>query len=256
MAEPQQAAAAGAGVPQPEYHPEKVILSKATIVAGLENPAAIMLFLEKIGKVSHASPVGIRGQAGAESFIRMIVKLGHESVLEHISVTVCVECDRAMAQQWTRHRLAAYTMESQRYVSYKEVRFVDPEFKSTATGHYYTRDKVAHAGCCASAEVVPEDVKTLYGAWEQACTTVEHQYQMLRNSGAPPEDARSVLPNCTRTVFYTTANLRVWRHILRMRTAVGAQHNIRRVMVDLYNQFYAKLPAVFWDIVVDECGEQ
>jgi thymidylate synthase (FAD) len=207
-----------------------------------------MNMLETVGRICHAS-ASAKTVETADRFVRMLIRLGHESVLEHVSVTVIVECDRAMAQQWTRHRLAAYTMESQRYVTYKEVRFVDPEFRSmTAPTRYYIRDEVEHSIACPSAEHTPEDVRALYSAFEQSCTTAEHEYQMLRNSGAPPEDARSVLPNSTRTLFYTTANLRVWRHIFNMRCAVGAQHNIRRVMLSLLGQFNALLPAVFGDL--------
>lgn len=225
----------------------KVAVARAHIVRGLEDPAGVMNMLETIGRICHASSSAGNAQT-AEKFVKMLIRLGHESVLEHVSVTVLVECDRAMAQQWTRHRLAAYTMESQRYVTYKEVRFVDPEFRSPSENRHYTKAEVDHADGCCSAERVPEDVKTLYDAFDQACTTAEHEYQMLRNSGAPPEDARAVLPNSTRTVFYTTCDLRNWRHIFQMRCAPGAQHNIRRVMIMLLRQFNGLLPAVFGDI--------
>lgn len=227
----------------------KIVRSNARIVRGLEDPVGVMNILESIGRICHGSTSAATPQT-AEKFVKMLIRLGHESVLEHVSVTVLVECDRAMAQQWTRHRLAAYTMESQRYVTYKEVRFVDPEFRSSTVNpsKHYTRDEVEHAGVCCSAEHVPDDVKTLYAAFDQACITAEHEYQMLRNSGAPPEDARAVLPNSTRTLFYTTCDLRNWRHIFEMRCAPGAQHNIKRVMLDLLRQFNAILPAVFGDL--------
>ena len=220
------------------------ILANAKIIRGLEDPRGIMDMLETIGRICHGSTPNA-SQDSAEKFVKMIIRLGHESVLEHVSVTVMVECDRAMAQQWTRHRIATYTMESQRYVTYKEVRFVDPEFKSRSV-EKNTKEQTV---CCAAAESVPEDIKALYAAFEQSCSTAEHGYQMLRNLGAPPEDARVVLPNCTRTVFYTTANLRSWRHFFSMRCAPGAQHNIRRVAIDLLNQFHAVLPAVFQDLI-------
>ena len=233
-----------------QHHEQKsVVMANAKVVRGLEDPQGIMKMLETIGRICHGSKPNATPDS-AERFIRMIIRLGHESVLEHVSVTVYVECDRAMAQQWTRHRIAAYTMESQRYVTYKEVRFIDPEFRSKSGGdRHYSKGLVDHAAGCPSAEPVPEDVKALYAAFDQACSTAEHEYQMLRNSGAPPEDARVVLPNCTRTVFYTTANLRSWRHFFEMRCAPGAQHNIRAVSTDLLKQFHQALPAVFQDIV-------
>lgn len=231
-----------------EYRPY-IVVANAKIVRGLEDPAGVLSMLETIGRVSHASAPS-KDANSAEKFVRMLIRLGHESVLEHVSVTVLVECDRAMAQQWTRHRMAAYTMESQRYVSYKELKFVDPEFGSkTQPGAHFTKvmaDRIAD-GCAVHA--VPEDVKAVYVAFEQLCTAAQHEYQMMRNSGVPPEDARAVLPNSTRTVFYTTANLRNWRHVFETRCVPAAQHNIRRVMMDLLRQFNALLPAVFGDLM-------
>jgi thymidylate synthase (FAD) len=209
-------------------------LANAKIVSGLENPSQVMSLLETIGRISHASGPS-KSLETADKFVSMLIRLGHESVLEHVSVTVLVECDRAMAQQWTRHRLAAYTMESQRYVSYKDdLSFIDPEFRVGTT--YYTESE-------------PGEAAELYSNLNSACILAKEEYQLLRDGGAPPEDARAVLPNCARTLFYTTANLRSWRHIFNERCAPGAQHNIRRVMKDLLKQFHTLLPVVFQDLV-------
>ena len=194
----------------------------AKIVHGAENPSETMRLFETIGRISHLSGES-KSDESAGKFVRMLVRLGHESVLEHSSVTVLVECDRAMAQQWTRHRLAAYTMESQRYVNYKSISFIDPEFRDTV-----------------DSAVTDE--------FHKSCAAAAVQYQKLREAGAPPEDARAVLPNCTKTTFYTTANLRAWRHIFLMRCAPGAQHNIRRVMTSLLSEFYSAFPDVFYDL--------
>jgi thymidylate synthase (FAD) len=222
--------------------PPKVVLANAKIVRGLEDPVGVMTLLETIGRICHSSGPS-KDTESAAKFVKMLIKLGHESVLEHVSVTVLVECDRAMSQQWMRHRLAAYTQESQRYVSYNEVRFVDPEFRSKNGCPHYTKWDILSSG-------VPDDVKALYEMFGKACAETERKYEELRAIGAPPEDARAVLPNSTRTVFYTTANLRSWRHLFEMRCAAGAQHNIRRVAKDLLLQFYHALPAVFEDQVV------
>ena len=198
----------------------KIIKANAKIVRGLECPDEIMKFLETVGRVSHASGES-KDQQTAERFVKMIIRLGHDSVLEHVNVTVLVECDRAMAQQWTRHRLASYTMESQRYVDYKELVFIDPQFR--------------------------DDL--MYETFKDSCRQSASTYFSMRKSSVPPEDARAILPNATKTLFYTTANLRTWRHIFKMRCAPGAQHNIREVMRDLLRQFYKLIPAVFEDIV-------
>jgi len=214
--------------------------ASVSIVYGLENPQAVMHLLETAGRISHASGDS-KSDASAESFVRMIIKLGHESVLEHACITVRVVCDRATAQQWLRHRLASYTMESQRYVSYKEIDFIDPEFKD-ADGTMWTFDEVDDN---LSA---PAGIKAMYGAFEDSCCESTKKYRELRDMKVPPEDARSVLPNCTKTVFFSTANIRSWRHFFNERCQPAAQHNIRKLALSLLDQMHSKLPACFQDI--------
>ena len=79
----------------------ELVIANAKIVAGLEDPVASLRLIETCGRVSHASGDS-KSVETADAFVRKLVKLGHESVLEHVSATVKVECDRAMAQQWTR----------------------------------------------------------------------------------------------------------------------------------------------------------
>jgi thymidylate synthase (FAD) len=217
-----------------------LVLANAKIVSGLEDPAKSLQLIETCGRISHASGDS-RNTETADLFVRKLVKLGHESVLEHVSVTVRVECDRAMAQQWTRHRLAAYTMESQRYVRYNELLFVDPEFRDPDD----PRKHVTQSACEDR-----DDVKPLYSNLFALCYHAKNMYRTLLESGIPPEDARSVLPNCTHTVFYTTANLRSWRHLFTERCGPGAQHNIRRVAQELLLDFNKLLPSCFDDLVV------
>ena len=155
-------------------------LSNARIISGLEDPAKVLQLIERCGRSSHASGDSETPET-ADQFVRKLIKLGHESVLEHVSVTVRVECDRAMAQQWTRHRLAAYTMESQRYVRYNEIRFIDPEFRdpSDPSKHLKQLD-------CETRE----DIRPLYSNLFAICYHAQNMYKTLLDSGMPPEDAR------------------------------------------------------------------
>jgi thymidylate synthase (FAD) len=203
-------------------------------VIGLEDPEQVLKKIEHCGRVAYAS-WDKEGQGTAEKFVQMIIKLGHESVLEHASVTAIIECDRSTAQQLTRHRLASFTMQSQRYCNYsadkfdKEVRFVLPEFKETGDG-----DKNLEA----------------YATWQLHMNISEQHYFDLLKLGCSPEDARSVLPNSTACVLAMTANMREWRHIFKVRTEICAQHNVRRVMSELMAKMSEKVPCLFADIGV------
>lgn len=199
--------------------------ASVTVVDGLENPVEVLGKLETIGRLCHdSSGTSPQSYETSDRFVRMLVKLGHESVLEHHSVTVFVTCDRATSHQWVRHRLASYTQESQRFVETGSFVIIDPEFADSPPGK--------------------RALETLISAAEMA----RANYMSLRASGVQKEDARSVLLNASRTRFYTTANLRQWRHFLAVRCAKDAQHNIRCLALDLLNKMHAALPAVFYDL--------
>ena len=73
--------------------------------------------IEKCGRVCYKSEDRIT-EDSAEKFIRGLVKSGHESVLEHVSVTVKFVISRAIANEIVRHRIASYSQESTRYCNY------------------------------------------------------------------------------------------------------------------------------------------
>jgi thymidylate synthase (FAD) len=206
----------------------KIVKAGVLDIIGLEDPASVVRAVEHCGRIAYMT-WDKEAPGSAEKFVQMIVKLGHESVLEHKSVTAILLCDRATAQQITRHRIASFTMQSQRYCNFAsdrfegEVTFVDPEF-------YHKEKDAAHA------------------VWLDHVKKCEEVYMSLVKAGCPAEDARSVLPNSAACAIAVTANLREWRHIFKLRTEAHAQHNIRHLMEDLLNRFVTKLPCVFSDI--------
>ena len=192
----------------------KIIEPSAELVDEI-NPDEILRKLEMCGKVSRNSTLG-----DAENFVRSIIKRGHESVLEHVSLTFKIVCDRAIMAELTRHRLASFTVESTRYVKYDELTVIQPPLKS---------DEAIIAFRCAIREH-------------------ERNYQMFIANGEPPEIARSVLPQCTATTIYMTANLRELRHILKLRTNKAAHPQMRQIMNQVLAVFKEKLPVIVEDI--------
>ena len=79
-------------------------------------------------------------------------------------------------------------------------------------------------------------------------STAEGVYMYLLESGAKPEEARSVLPNSLKTEVVMTANLREWRHFFRLRCAPAAHPQMREIALQLLAQAHAVLPVVFEDI--------
>lgn len=83
---------------------------------------AILKKLELIGRVSHKSEDKIT-ETSAAPFVKKLIQLGDESVLEHVSITVRFICDRGVSHELVRHRLAAFTQESTRCCNYSQEKF-------------------------------------------------------------------------------------------------------------------------------------
>lgn len=161
-----------------------------------------------------------------KKFISNAIKRGHESILEHVNITFEVVCSRDVLAQWTRHRIAAYSVESQRYCNYTKDKFNGFTF---IMPYGVSEDMAAEI-----RQAVEEDV--------------EH-YNNLIAMGAKPEQARAVLGNCTKTQFIWTANLREIRHFIKLRTAAGAQPDIAVLAEQLYNILcYSGLQCIVEDI--------
>ena len=113
------------------------------------NGNAILKKLEAAGRTCYKSENKMTEDSAA-NFVRNLIKRGHESVLEHVSITVRIITDRGISHEIVRHRLASYSQESTRYCNYKdkEIEFVlpydiDPETKifhiwvsSRSTSHF------------------------------------------------------------------------------------------------------------------------
>lgn len=175
----------------------------------------------------------------ADRFIHMIMKRGHESVIEHSCLTVIFSnVSRGFTHEMVRHRLVSYSQESTRYVDYAggkldleeaELTFIMPPHQE-----FWYSDTQKHGLAC------PSDVR---GVINQ----VEETYKLLRASGWPPQDARQFLPIGIATKIAVTANLREWRHIFAMRTQEAAHWEIRYMMVDLLIRLKEIIPVIFDD---------
>ena len=185
-----------------------------------KDPMDLLQDIERIGRVCYKSEHRITNSSAAP-FVRNIIARGHESVLEHISITIRFITDRAIANELVRHRIAAYSQESTRYCNYKDkIEFIYPKNVS---------DK--------QLQLIME-----------ACACAATTYQTLIADGATPEVARDVLPLCTKTELIATYNLREWRHILRLRTDKAAHPKMRELMQTLLQFFQGLVPIIFDDI--------
>ena len=169
------------------------------------------------------SPMSDNAQARDE-FISKLVKAGHESVIEHVSVSFMLTVPRSISHQIVRHRIGvAYSQQSQRYIdlSKEPLKVIAP---------------------------VPELNASELVLWRESVEFAALTYNKLIVASVRPQQARSVLPNCTATKLGMTANLRAWRHILKERYLnQRADPAIREVM----SQVAAKLKKMYSSVFAD-----
>ncbi|GHT32994.1 flavin-dependent thymidylate synthase [Endomicrobiia bacterium] len=132
-----------------------------------------------------------------------VISSGHNSVLEHASFTFGVEgVSRSLLAQLTRHRIASFSVQSQRYVKFKNgVEFVVPE-------------------------TIKRD-KNLLEKYNNFLKNTEKLYKEFLDADIPAEDARYILPNASATKIVITMNARELRHFFSLRSCNRAQWEIR-----------------------------
>jgi thymidylate synthase (FAD) len=189
--------------------------------------------IERIGRTCYKSEDKITDDS-YETFVRNLIKRGHLSVIEHCSATADIICDRGVTHEIVRHRIGSYSQESTRYCNYSadkygnEITVIDP-----GTAFEW--------GDTPAAEE-----KRAY--WKSACRVAEVQYLQMLESGASPQEVRSVLPNSLKTEIWVTYNLREWRHFFQLRCAQAAHPQMQEVARMLLAEMTAYVPIIFDDI--------
>ena len=161
------------------------------------------------------------------AFIEKLMGMGHESVMEHVSFTFGIEgVSRVLLAQLTRHRIASFSVQSQRYVSYENgFGYIIPE-SIASLGEEAVRKYHEQM----------ETIQSWYTDWQK----------QLGNQGERSnEDARFVLPNACETRIVMTMNVRELRHFFSLRMCNRAQWEIRRMAEEMFRLCYETAPALF-----------
>lgn len=171
----------------------------------------------------------------AEKFVKMLVKGGHHSVIEHAIMSVKFICDRGVTHELVRHRLASFSQESTRYCNYKKgVTFILPYWCKDLTTTDYAYKHLDYILSSKTALI-----------WLESMLNAERDYIDLLNYNWSPQQARSVLPNALKTEIVMTANLREWMHIFKLRCSKAAHPQMRELMIPLLEECKEKVPALF-----------
>ena len=168
-----------------------------------------------------------------ESFVNMLSEIGHESPIEHVSFTFAIEgVSRSLLAQIPRHRIASFSVQSQRYVREKGFEYVVPP----------EIDKIP-AARAKFIQAMEDDQRTYE---ELTAVLMEGYLKELLEQGVPEktarskaekhaiEDARYVLPNACATRIVMTANARSLKNFFRLRCCNRAQWEIRALAEEMY----------------------
>ncbi len=156
-----------------------------------------------------------------ESFIERLADLGHESPIEHASYTFAVEgVSRALLAQLTRHRIASYSVQSQRYVDKSDFDYVIPP-----------------------SIAARKETRIAFERFMEAANTY---YTCLSSyDDIPAEDARYVLPNACDTRIIFTMNARSLHNFFRLRCCNRAQWEIRAMADEMLRLCREVSPVLF-----------
>ena len=168
-------------------------------------------------------------------YLKHILEIGHESVLEHASATFYIEASRSVLAELSRHRHLSFSVVSQRYVNPKPLGIhVHPVIS-----------KLSSAGESDALEVISE-------ASRDAGAYYERLLGIFTNAGLPRkqarEAARAVLPNMTNSPMVVTGNHRAWRYVIKARWHEAADAEIRELAGELLVHLRQIAPATYQDI--------
>ncbi len=220
---------------------------KVTLLAHTPDPektvaaaAKLCYSSDDIGSVRN----GLEDGEKTRKFIEMLISIGHESVMEHVSFTFGIEgISRACSHQLVRHRIASYSQKSQRYVSENGFDFITPpsvkeipeaeaEFDRIITEISESYNRIA--------DLLTEKHRAEFIAEGMDEKTALSKARKLAN-----EDARFILPNACETKIIVTMNIRSLFNFFRHRCCSRAQWEIRAVAEEMLRLCIDTAPDIF-----------
>lgn len=204
------------------------------MVRVLENKVELvkenLSYKEMLDKIETATRLCYRSkksetQEGQEKFLSNLMKIGHESIIEHGSLSFIITTDRACANQIVRHRMASYSQESSRYVDLSKLDIV-------LDNSYNDFEKALIKASCSGIMQVYENIGG--------------------NKKSTRDKARAILPQCTATRLYMTMNFRELRHFLRLRLDKAAHQSIREVAYQILEILKKDYPVFVFDFDLED----
>lgn len=223
-----------------------VILINVQLIAYTPNAEQVVAAAAKLCY----SPVGVSeimekmSKESASRFVARLGGLGHESPIEHVSFTFAIEgVSRSLLAQITRHRIASFSVQSQRYVRQEDFQFViPPEIEADPTSKELflgAMEKQGEEYLALTAQLQAKHKSKLMaqGLDEKSAEKKAEKLAI--------EDARFVLPNACETKMVVTMNARSLKNFFRLRCCNRAQWEIRALAEGMFRLVYPVAPTIF-----------
>ncbi|MCI0620475.1 MAG: FAD-dependent thymidylate synthase [Acidobacteria bacterium] len=203
--------------------------------------------IEVAGRVCYMSFGTSQSDRSNCEYIHNLIQMGHESVLEHVNWSfVITGISRSLSHQIVRHRVGfAFSQLSQQY--HDET---DAKFRMPAEIEENPRAAEAWERSIATAKAAYGEILQALDRASAASTGGQHARRELRRSVRTA--ARSVLPSCTETTLFMTANARALRHFFSVRGGIPGDREMRDFAVALLRAVAQEAPALFFDFKIAE----
>ncbi len=219
---------------------------KVTLLSYTPNPEKIVACAAKLCYASVTPDQLYDGLTDekAANFVEMLASMGHESPIEHVSFTFTIEgVSRSLLAQITRHRIASFSVQSQRYVSMDNFSFVTPpeieENPKAKALFLETMERDLTAYREISAALYEKHYQTFLA---EGKTEKQASYAAEKKAN---EDARFVLPNACDTQMIVTMNARSLHNFFRHRCCNRAQWEIKAVADEMLRLVCEVAPTLF-----------
>lgn len=178
------------------------------------------------------------------SFVKMLSDLGHESPTEHVSFTFGIQgVSRALLAQITRHRIASYSVQSQRYVTLEDFVYITPP----EIANIPEAEKIFLEAMEADRKYYDKLTEILSNAHTETLVKEGMDEKTAKKFAQKKaiEDARFVLPNACETKMVVTMNVRSLNNFFRHRCCNRAQWEIREIAEEMFKLVYKVAPNLF-----------
>ncbi len=219
---------------------------KVNIIAHTPEPEKVISMAAKLCY----SPVGVDEieknltDESVDKFINMLMSMGHESPLEHVSFTFAVEgISRACSHQLVRHRIASYSQQSQRYVKLDQFEYIIPKEIEKID----EAKKVFIDAMKKDQEDYDKLVDILFNKHYKKLVQQGKDEKKAKKDAEKKaiEDARYVFPNACETKIVFTMNVRSLYNFIEHRTCERAQWEIRDLATQILKKLREISPVLF-----------